>query len=78
MLSCKFWETSKNTFFTEHLRWLLLYFIFLKKNLFQFKNFLHKKFVLMYQWPKCPYSYISQALEFDLKLFFSPVTILKK
>ena len=28
MFSCEFWETSKNTFFTKHLRWLLLYFIF--------------------------------------------------
>ena len=22
VFSCKFWETSKNTFFTEHLRWM--------------------------------------------------------
>ena len=24
VFSCEFWEISKNTFFTEHLRWLLL------------------------------------------------------
>ena len=34
MFSCEFWQTSKNTFFTEHLRWLLLYFIFKKKTSF--------------------------------------------
>ena len=26
VFSCEFWEISKNTFFTEHLRWLLLKF----------------------------------------------------
>ena len=46
MFSCEFWETSKNTFFTEHLRWLLLYFIFFKKNWFQFMDLLHKKLFL--------------------------------
>ena len=32
MFPYEFWETSlRNTFFTEHLQWLLLYFIFLKQ-----------------------------------------------
>ena len=38
------------------------YFSFLKI-LFQFKNLL-QRVVLMYQQPKCPYSYFSYVLEF--------------
>ena len=30
VLSCEFREISKNTFFTEHLRWLLLSFVLVK------------------------------------------------
>ena len=51
-----------------------LYFIFLE-NFFQFYNILNRV-SFMYQWPKCPYSYFSQALEFNFGCFF-PVSILK-
>ena len=30
----------------------------------------------MYQWPKCSYSYFSEAVEFNFRVFFFPVIIL--
>ena len=50
------------------------YFIFLE-NLFQFQSLLNRVNV-MYQRPKCPYSYFQQALSLILECFF-PVKILK-
>ena len=44
------------------------YFIF-SKILFQFKT-LELRVNLMYQPPKCPYSYFSKALEFHLRVLF--------
>ena len=43
-------------------------FIFLE-NLFQFQHFL-KRVNLMYQRPKCPYSYFLLALEFNFRVLF--------
>ena len=40
------------------------------KILFQFRNLIYR-IDLMYQPPKCPYSYFSKALEFYLRVFFS-------
>ena len=45
------------------------YFIFFKKN-FQFKH-LFQRVDLKYQLLKCPYSNISKALEFCLRLLFT-------
>ena len=47
----------------------------LLKILFKFRNLVYRV-DLMYQSSKCPYSYLSKALEFDLRVFF-PVSILK-
>ena len=44
------------------------YFIFFE-NLFQFQNLL-KRVNLMYQGPKCPYSYFSLALKFNVRVLF--------
>ena len=46
------------------------------KILFQFRNLVYRV-DLMYQPPKCPYSYFSKALEFYFRVFFFPVSILK-
>ena len=43
---------------------------------FQYRN-LACRVGLMYQLPKCPYSYFSKALEFYFSVFFFPVCILK-
>ena len=40
------------------------------KILFQFRNLVYRV-DLMYQPPKCPYSYFSKALEFYFRVFFS-------
>ena len=40
------------------------------KILFQFRNLIYRV-DLMYQPPKCPYSYFSKALEFYFRVFFS-------
>ena len=55
---------------TYHKEWIFAsnYFMLLKI-LFQFKNFL-KRVDLMYQLPKCPYSYFLQGLEFYLTVLF--------
>ena len=45
------------------------------KILFQFRNLVYRV-DLMYQPPKCPYSYFSKALEFTLGCFF-PVSFIK-
>ena len=50
--------------------------LFLLQNLLQFQN-LSNRVNLMYQRPKCPYLYFSQALEFNFRVLF-PVSILKK
>ena len=39
------------------------------KILFQFRNFVYRV-GLMYQPPKCPYSYFSKVLEFYFRVFF--------
>ena len=44
------------------------YFIFWKIY-FSFRT--SNRFHLMYQWPKCPYSYFMQALEFNFRVLFS-------
>ena len=46
------------------------------KILFQFRNLVYRV-DLMYQPPKCPYSYFSKALEFYFGVFFFPVSIFK-
>ena len=59
------------TKWTYHKEWNFAsnYFIFLE-HFFQFYNLL-KRVNLMYQQPKCPYSYFSLALEFNFKVLFS-------
>ena len=59
------------TKWTYHKEWSFSsnYFIFLEF-FFQFWNFL-KRFNLMYQQPKCPYSCFSLALEFIFRVLFS-------
>ena len=58
------------TKWTYHKEWSFAsnYFIFLE-NFFQFQNLL-KRVNLMYQQPKCPYSYFSLALEFNFRVLF--------
>ena len=46
------------------------------KILFQFRNLVYRV-DLMYQPPKCPYSYFSKALEFYFRVFFSLWAYLK-
>ena len=46
------------------------------KILLQVRN-LRYRLDLMYQPFKCPYSYFSKALEFDFRVFFSAMSILK-
>ena len=46
------------------------------KILFQLRNLVYRV-DLVYQPPKCPYSYFSKALEFYNRMFFFPVSILK-
>ena len=44
MFSCEFCDISKNTFFTEHLRWLLLLIaalIFINQTLVSFSDWEH-------------------------------------
>ena len=59
------------TKWTYHKEWSFAskYFIFLE-NLFQCKN-LFNRINLMYQRPESPYSYFSQALEFNFRVLFS-------
>ena len=52
---------------------ILFYFLIL----FQFKN-LFKRVGLMFQRPRCPYSYFSEALEFYLREVFSLWVFLNK
>ena len=55
---------------TYHKEWSFAsnHFPFLKI-LFQFRNLVYRV-DLMYQPPKCPYSYFSKALEFYFRVFF--------
>ena len=65
-----------STKLTYHKEWSFAsnHFPFLKI-LFQFRNLVYRV-DLMYQTPKCPYSYFSKALEFTLGCFF-PVSFIK-
>ena len=58
------------TRWTYHKEWSFAsnYFIFFE-NLFQFYNLLNGV-SLMYQRPKCPYSYFSLAQEFNFRMLF--------
>ena len=58
------------TKWTYHKKWSYAsnYFIFLE-NLFQFWSLLNRV-NLIYQRPKCPYSYFSQAVEFNFRVLF--------
>ena len=59
------------TKWTYHKKWSFAsnYFFFFFENLFQVSNLLNRV-NLMYRRPKCPYSYLSLALEYNFRVVF--------